>query len=83
MAAEALWLTIGLAAGGALAWWCRLRLDPRELSLVHRSGPPEEPCWTETVRGEDGLSYGRSHCHRGELAELEARARAGEFATPA
>jgi hypothetical protein len=40
-----------------------------------------EPCWVEEQRHTDGLSYGRSRCFNDQLADMEARAAAGEFDT--
>jgi hypothetical protein len=37
-----------------------LALAVRLEALIGASDPPPDPGWTETVRGEDGLTYGRA-----------------------
>ena len=82
MTGETVWLVMLL--GGALLVVVRVwrRLDVRQLSVTYDSGPPEEPCWTEQISTDGRLSYGRHGCYHADLAEMEARARSGEFNTP-
>jgi hypothetical protein len=82
MSGQVFWLLIGLASGGLAGFWMWRRFDIRALSVTGDSAPPDEPCWTETVEGRDGLSYGRYGCYHAELKEMEARVRSGEFTTP-
>jgi len=82
MPEPALWFLIGVFVGVPFVLWLYRRFDVRQLSVTYDSGPAEEPCWTEQVRRADGLSYGRYGCYHANLAELEKRARLGEFDTP-
>ena len=82
MTDQATWLLIGLGAALPFVLWFWRRFDVRELSVTYDSAGPEEPCWTEEVRGADGLNYGRYGCFHENLHEMEKRARLGEFNTP-
>lgn len=77
-----LWLLIEVFVGVPFVLWVYRRLDLGQLSHTYDSAPPEEPCWTEQVRRADGLSYGHYGCYHANLAEMEKRARLGEFDTP-
>lgn len=57
-------------------------IDSRRRSSARGAAPPEEPCWTEEMSTDGRLSYGRNGCYHAQLAEMEARARSGEFDTP-
>lgn len=82
MTDQAIWLLIGAGLGLTFAIRVWRRFDVRELSVTYDSAGPEEPCWTEEVRGPGGLSYGRYGCFHEQLHEMEKRARLGEFNTP-
>jgi hypothetical protein len=69
----------GAAVLALLKPWRRVELT--ELSVTHRSAPPDEPCWTEETLGPDGLSYGRYGCFHRELSEMDARADRDPFIT--
>jgi hypothetical protein len=43
------------------------------------AGTRPEPGWTETVRGEDGLAYGRGFAFDPALRDADARGKLGEF----
>jgi hypothetical protein len=76
------WLLGGLGTGTLFVLWAWPRFDVKQLSVTQDRGPPEEPCWTEEIATDGRLSYGRYGCYHADLAEMEARARAGEFNTP-
>ena len=76
------WLAIGVGTGIALTFLAWRRFDSGQLAVTRDRAPPEEPCWTEQVSTDGRLSYGRQGCYHAGLAEMEARARAGEFDTP-
>lgn len=82
MTGETVSLTIGLGAALAFVLWAWRRLDLSQLSTTYDSAPPDEPCWTEQISTDGRLSYGRYGCYHSDLAEMEARARRGEFDTP-
>lgn len=82
MTGESVWLLIVLGGGLAAVAWGWRRFDVRQLSVTHDRSPPEAPCWTEQISTDGRLSYGRSGCYHANLAEMEARARSGEFDTP-
>jgi hypothetical protein len=82
MDGDTIWLLIGLATGSLAALWAWPRMDAKQLAVTHDRSPREEPCWTETVSTDGRLSYGRSGCYNAGLADMEARARTGEFDTP-
>ena len=82
MSEQHLGLLIGLFVAGGFVAWAWRRFDVRAMSVTYDSAPADEPCWTEEVRGADGLSYGRYGCHHSQLKEIEARVRMGEFTTP-
>jgi hypothetical protein len=67
------------AAGLFAAWLVRLPHDPRMLAENWHPHEPHSPCWTEEVRGPDGLSYGRYGCFHEDLAFQDRRGRRGEF----
>lgn len=78
---------LGWIVGGVVsawfAWRVWRRFDVRPLAVTYDSSPGDEPCWTERITTDGRLSYGRSGCYHSGLAEMEARARSGEFDTPA
>lgn len=79
-AIEAMGLAIGLPAAALVL---RAMFRGRREALSGRIGDvpaPQEPCWTEELRREDGLVYGRGHCVHDALIDLDRRAAAGEFA---
>jgi hypothetical protein len=82
MSGDAAWLLIGLGAGLPFVFRAWRRFDVRQLAATHDRAPPEEPCWTEQISTGGRLSYGRYGCYHADLAEMEARARTGEFDTP-
>ena len=82
MTGETVWLVIQLGAALLLLVWAWRRIDMTQLSKTYGSAPPEEPCWTEQISTDGRLSYGRYGCYHADLAEMEARARKGEFDTP-
>jgi hypothetical protein len=83
MTDETMWLLIGFAVGLPLVVAGWRRFDVGQVSATRDSGPAAEPCWTEATIGPDGLGYGRYCCYHADLAELDRRARVGDFQTPA
>lgn len=82
MDGDTAWLLIGAAAWSLFVFWAWRRLEAKQLAAGRFRAPPEEPCWTEHISTDGRLSYGRSGCYHAHLAEMEARARSGEFDTP-
>jgi len=82
MDGDTIWLLIGLATGALFVLWAWPRFDVTQLAATRDRAPPDEPCWTEQISTDGRLSYGRSGCYHANLAEMEARARTGEFNTP-
>ncbi|MET1112822.1 MAG: hypothetical protein ABWX67_14985 [Allosphingosinicella sp.] len=82
MSGDTVWLAIGLGTGVSFVIWAWRRFDVGALAVTRDRGPPEEPCWTEQISTDGRLSYGRYGCYHADLAEMEARARSGEFTTP-
>lgn len=69
-----LWqILAGLLAFLLFAWAWR-RIDVHDKPTTWIGTAPEEPCWTEQERREDGLSYGRSHGYSNALEDAEATA---------
>ncbi|HEX8654251.1 MAG TPA: hypothetical protein VF693_03395 [Allosphingosinicella sp.] len=83
MTSEIVWLLIGLGAAMAAAFWLLRRFDVREMSAIRGEPKASEPCWTEEIGSDGRYSYSRGQCFNAELKDLEARARLGEFDTPA
>lgn len=84
MSGETVWLLIGLGAALSFVLWARRRRsEVRQLSTTYGGGPAEEPCWTEQISTDGRFSYGRCGCYHANLADMESRARRGEFDTPA
>jgi hypothetical protein len=54
------------------------RMIPKEPPAAP-AGTPPEPGWTETVRGEDGLAYGRGFAFDPALHDADSRGKQGEF----
>lgn len=78
MDGDSAWLFIVAAAWTLFVLWAWRRLEAKQAAPRHRS-PPDEPCWTEQVSTDGRLSYGRYGCYHSDLAEMEARARMGDF----
>ena len=83
MAAQTILIFIAAAAVMAAAWLFLPHFDPAELSMIRGDIEPQEPCWTEEIGSDGRYSYSRGQCFNAELKDLEARARLGEFDTPA
>jgi hypothetical protein len=56
-----------------------LALAARLDALTGPVDPPPDPGWTEAVRSEDGLSYGRAFGYNEALHTQDARGRRGEL----
>ena len=82
MGTETLWLAIAWVLTWSVTIWAWRRFDVKAPSRTYDSAPPEAPCWSEQISTDGRLSYGRSGCYHAGLAEMEARARGGEFNTP-
>jgi len=82
MSEGTVWLLIVLGTGTLFVLWGWRRFDVRQLAATHDRSPREEPCWTEQISTDGRFSYGRQGCYHADLAEMEARARTGEFNTP-
>jgi hypothetical protein len=82
MDGDTIWLLIGLGTGMLFVLWAWRRFEARQLAATYDRSPPEAPCWTEQISTDGRLSYGRYGCYHADLAEMEARARSGEFTTP-
>jgi hypothetical protein len=79
MTGEQIWLLIGAGAVLVLLLWGWRRFDIAGWLPTYGSTGPQEPCWTEEVASDGRHLYGRSGCFHEELAEMDARARRGEF----
>ena len=75
-------LLIGLGTGTLFVVWAWRRFDVKQLSHTCDRAPPDEPCWTEQISTDGRLSYGRQGFYHAGLAEMEARVRSEEFASP-
>ena len=80
MSGDTIWLLTVLGTGTLFIVWAWRRFDASDLVVTRAL--PEEPCWTEQISTDGRLSYGRYGCYHADLAEMEARARSGEFNTP-
>lgn len=74
------WLVVVLiAAALAAAFWWMDGIGGTPLPHIPAAGMPDEPCWTDELRTEGGLSYGRQGCYRGQIDEMEVRVSAGDL----
>jgi hypothetical protein len=83
MDGDTVWLLVGsgTGAGALFALWAWLRFDVKRPSATRDGEPPAEPCWTEEISTDGRLSCGRYGCYHSDLAEMDARARSGEFSS--
>jgi hypothetical protein len=75
-----LWLILlSITALTALLFRWMDRIGGSPLYDSRADDMPQEPCWTDEIRSEGGLSYRRSGCYHARIDQMERRVRHGDL----